>query len=261
MNTRLPSHKDLEAMGASAASGDLMFTASLRDYDVLRITRRLDERVINVLKAYPNEIFLTGGFIRAIVAGEPPNDVDLIVKDIHVAGVAAGQLQGDSKRPVIKTDNAYTLPKYRPVVQVIHRWTYDNPKACLAEFDFTIACAALWWDGSAWRSLCHDNFYSDLAAKRLVYLAPQRHEDAGGSMLRLLKFYRRGYTAPLTTVAAVMTRTFAGVRDQALVRWTYDDGLEDADIARYVTGLLHEVDPEIDPDHIVHEPGTPAAEE
>jgi len=239
-----------------------MFDHALQDYDVLRITRRLPSEVVDVLKAYPEEVFLTGGFIRSVVAGEVINDIDLIVKDIHVAGVVAGQLQGSSKKKVVKTDNAYTITRFRPAVQVIHRWTYDSAAACLAEFDFTIACSALWWaekangGKGAWFSLCHSDFYADLAAKRLVYLAPKRHEDAGGSMLRLLKFYRRGYTAPLTTVAGVITRTVAGVQDRALVRWA-DEDLEDEDIARYVTGLLHEVDPDIDPDHIVHEPGTP----
>jgi hypothetical protein len=234
-----------------------MFSSCLRDYDVLRVTRRLDARVVNILKAYPGEVFLTGGFIRAVIAGEPVNDVDLVVKDIHVAGVVAGQLQGDSKERVVSTENAYTLTRYRPVVQVITRWVYDTPAAALNEFDFTVACAAVWYEGGAWRSLCHDHYYADLAAKRLVYLAPQRHEDAGGSMLRLLKFYRRGYTAPLSTVAAVMTRTFAGVKPHARIEWA-DGDLGDEIIAKYVTGLLHEVDPNIDPDHIVHEPGPPA---
>jgi hypothetical protein len=231
-------------------------TSALQDYDVLRASRILDPAVIAILKAYPDEVFICGGFLRSVIAREPINDIDLIVKDANTAALVAGILHGDSRKRLIKTDNAYTITRFTPVVQVIHRWTYSSPVAALAEFDFTIAQAALWWGADGvWKSACSDRYYADLAAKRLVYVAPARTEDAGGSLLRLLKFYQRGYRAPLTSVGAVVARLVRDVRDEV---WLLErDPAWEARTARVLTGLLNEVDPNIDPDHICHEPATP----
>ena len=50
--------------------------------------------------------------------------------------------------------------------------------------------------GGEYVGLCNIRFYPDLAARRLVYTSPLRNEDAGGSILRVLKFYQRGYRIP-----------------------------------------------------------------
>ena len=62
----------------------------------------------------------------------------------------------------------------------------------------------------SWLGICSDTFYEDLCAKRLVYTKPERLEDAGGSMLRLLKYTARGYRATLDSVAAVAARWVMG---------------------------------------------------
>jgi hypothetical protein len=144
------------------------------------------------------------------------------------------------------TQNAHTVPRKRGIaIQFIHRWSYDAVSDLLQSFDFTIACGAFWYyDG--WRSLCHDRFYQDLAAKRLIYTSPKRNEDAGGSMLRVLKFYQRGYRIPLDSMGAVIARLIGGVRD---IGGTTEDYR-----AHVITGLLREVDPAIDPTHIAHLP-------
>lgn len=222
------------------------FSATLLHLDLAWCVRRLPGEVIAVLKKYPGRVFVTGGFIRACIAREAINDIDLIVDNPELAAAITLDLQG--KRPAIRTANAYTLTRFKPAVQIIHRWTYADPASCLREFDFTIACAAIWWDGKSWLSLTHDRFYADLAAKRIVYLAPVRHEDAGGSFLRLLKFTQRGYRAPLDSQGAIIARLVRDVRQSALA----EDGEEG--LARVITGLLCEIDPLLDPDHIAHMP-------
>ena len=97
-----------------------------------------------------------------------------------------------------------------------------------------------------WCSACDPRFYADLAAKRLVYRSPERNEDAGGSMLRVLKFYQRGYRIPLDSLGAVIARLIQGVKDPIL--------LNEPKLARTLSGLLREVDPDIDPNHIAHLP-------
>ena len=224
-------------------------TTTLEKLDLVWCVRNLPEEVLKALKENPGRLFLTGGHIRARVANERVNDIDLIAATPELAAKVALELQG--RAPAKKTDNAYTLTRFRPVVQVIHRWTYPDPASCLKEFDYTIACAAIWWEEGNWHSLVHPRFYADLAAKRLVYLAPVRHEDAGGSLLRLLKFYQRGYRAPLDTVGAVVARLVKGVNFEHPGSLANDG---EAGLALVLTGLLREVDPLLAPDHAAHLP-------
>jgi hypothetical protein len=111
-------------------------------------------------------------------------------------------------------------------------------------------------ENSGWRSVSDSRFYSDLAAKRLVYTMPQRNEDAGGSMLRVLKYYQRGYRIPIDSLGSVMARLMMGVRYRAIEendekRW--HEPLE-IKLGEEITRLLREVDPDIDPKHISHLP-------
>ncbi len=243
----------------------------LHPQDLLWCVKRLPRDLIKLLKENPSKLFVAGGYIRSRITNEEVNDIDLFVKDKEDAKLVAlayaimADRQAEVTPEVITvatkrlftTDNAITIKGSRPTVQVIHRWTFDTPKDCIASFDFTIACAAFWWDGEKWDSACHPEYYQDLAAKRLIYTAPTRMEDAGGSMLRVLKFYQRGYRIPINSLGRVVARLMKGVKpahDEARANGVFDDSEEF--LAKIVTGLLHEVDPNIDPDHIAHLPST-----
>lgn len=221
----------------------------LSHHDLLQCVRRLPVQVRNLLKERP-DLMVAGGYIRACVAGEKVSDIDIMCpsKDAGAAcALLLSKAAGDAK--IHKTDNALTV-KLRPVpAQFITRWTFATPKDALASFDFTIACSAFWWDGKKWCSATHPEFYADLAAKRLVYLAPVREEEAGGSMLRILKFYQRGYRIPLDSLGAVMARMVKELNFKHL-----EDFAHEARVGKVLTGLLREVDPNIDPDHISHLP-------
>ena len=212
--------------------------------------RRLPRKVLAMLKE--RHLFLAGGFIRACISSEPPSDVDLFAPTKEAAEAAGRALAGNDHR-FFATENAYTVTGIgRLPIQFIHRWTYQSPSDLLPTFDFTVARAAIWWhDVGGWKTLCDERFYADLAAKRLVYCSPIRNEDAGGSMLRVLKFYQKGYRIPLDSLAAVVTRLVGGVKDIGAV---FERG--DVEVTRILTGLLHEVDPDIDPTHLAHLPAT-----
>lgn len=140
------------------------------------------------------------------------------------------------------TDNAITLTRFKPAVQLVHRWNFAAPEDMLEAFDFTIAQAAIWCKKSnnflhspVWTSLAAPDYYSDLAAKRLVYTWPKDAEP-GGSLLRLLKYYRKGYLAPLATIAAIIGST--------TVKYSLDcDNAENA--AAELEQKLHEIDPNV----------------
>lgn len=217
--------------------------SQLNQHDLQWCLRRAPKQVLELMKEH-SDIIVGGGFVRSCVANEKINDIDLFCHSKEAARAYATILAGTGK--VYETGNAFTVSRKRGMsVQFIHRWTFADPQTLLQSFDFTIACGAF-WHYKGWNSLCHDRFYEDLAAKRLVYQAPKRNEDAGGSMLRVLKFYQRGYRIPLDSMGAVIARLLTGVRDI--------ETLDEDRRARILTGLLREVDPAIDPSHIAHLP-------
>lgn len=218
--------------------------------DLNMIVRRMPKKLLDTMKSekWHGKIFLGGGFIRGVIACEKINDVDLFLSDKLDCGILGGEL---AERPtdLHKTDNALTI-KARVPIQIITRWLFDKPEDVAMSFDFTVCCAVIWFDGKKWLSYCDDRFYIDLASKRLVYRVPERNEDAGGSMLRVLKYYQRGYRIPLDSLASVIARLMKDV-DLTLIR----NGLKDeAQVSKCVTGLLREVDPNIDVNHDSHLP-------
>lgn len=240
---------------------------SLEHQDLQWVLRRTPKHVLRLLKERAGTIMVGGGFIRSVIANEPVNDIDLFVGSLLEAQFAAqylttafGPLSKD-----YKSKNAFTVTGGPTTVQIIHRWTYQTPEQLMSSFDFTIAMTGYWWERSSgvglgndnslreagWRSVCDPRFYSDLAAKRIRYTSPARNEDAGGSMLRVLKFYQKGYRIPLDSMAAVVARLTKAVR-------THNQS--EVELAKKLTGLLYEVDPSIDPNHIAHLPAAQAAE-
>ena len=241
----------------------------LDQQDLNWVLRTLPRAVVELMQEHGTRLVLSGGFIRSSVSGERANDIDLFCKSAEDAKLFADKLAGGKKK-VMGTGNAYSLRKVGGhFVQFIHRWTYDNPPDILESFDFTIACASVWYDprtevnyncDGAWCSLVDDNFYSDLAAKRLVYRAPKRNEDAGGSMLRVLKFYQRGFRIPLDSLGAVIARLVDGVeyKQVEVVAGVGESSIGGATTeerwAKIITGLLRVVDPAVDPEHESHLP-------
>ena len=205
--------------------------------------RRLPKDVVAMLKENPNKVFISGGYIRSCVSGEKVNDIDIFAESKEKAELLARRLT-DKYHRLIETDNAFTVLGYKYTIQIIHRWTFDSPEQCIQSFDFTIAKSAIWSDGKEYKSLIDERFYVDLAAKRLTYCNPCRNEDAGGSILRMFKFYQRGYRSPLTSIAGVIARLVQKLEDKG--EWTEENN------TKIICGLLREVDPDIDPEHIAH---------
>ena len=239
----------------------------LNPHDLNWAVRLLPIRVRNQMITYGPRLVLGGGFVRSTVSGEKPNDIDLFTQTTEDAKLFAGELAKEAKKgEPHETGNALSVKlSPRHFVQYIHRWTYPSPAFLIESFDFTIACSALWFESGKWTSLVDDEFYSDLAAKRLVYRSPQRNEDAGGSMLRVLKFYQRGFRIPLDSLGAVIARLVDGVDPKGVEVIEGRDFIGGSLIgntteqrwAHIITGLLREVDPVIDPEHFSHLPSVP----
>ena len=208
----------------------------LDNYDIHFCIKRLPKRLKELMIKHGEQIIVAGGFIRAVIANEHISDIDVFAGDKKRSEELAMELM-NNKRELHYTDNAITVKSFRIPIQFIHRWVYDTPLGVLQSFDFSICQVAIWYNKEAkkWSSQCADNFYPDLAAKRLIYLSPVRNEDAGGSLLRVLKYYQRGYRIPLDSFGAVLARLFESIE--------WNSAMAEHDIAKLITGLLVEVDP------------------
>lgn len=237
---------------------------TLTFHDLQFALLRAPRALLSVMKRpeWNGKVFVGGGFLRSIVTRDEINDVDVFVgskaeadelaRDIIRMPLESWNRPRDRKEAgVFITDNAITLTAKEPKIQIIHRWVFKVGQDVADSFDFTCCCAVFWWDDQ-WRSYCDERFYPDVAAKRLVYRSPVRNEEAGGSALRLLKYYRKGYCAPIDSFAAVIARL---IKDIEIVG---DDKIgtliTEVELTRIITGLLREVDPAIDPTHVAHLP-------
>lgn len=224
----------------------------LNAYDLAWCVRRLPHKLRELMKQ--ENIIVSGGYVRASILNEPINDVDLFTNDKSYAKELALEIVEGKEKKLKISDNAITIIGFKHTIQFITRWTYEKPQDIIASFDFTICQASFWWDHycTKWCSFCSDSFYQDLAAKRLIYTEPIREEEPGGSMLRILKYYQRGYKITLDSLSRIITRLASGVRyDEIMVDRGYE--LNTEQFQKVIKGLLREVDPNIDPDHIIHE--------
>lgn len=182
------------------------------------------------------KIFLGGGFIRALVARETPKDIDLFGQSKEQLKESADLILAQRNRGRIHTsENAFTLLEPgRTPVQFITKWLYDDPYDLVRSFDFTVCQAVVWHsrNDEKWYGVAADNFYVDLASKRLRYTQPVRKELAGGSMMRVLKYLQRGYVISPEDMAKVMDRCVAGIAQETGV-----------DTWKVIAGRLREVDP------------------
>lgn len=221
---------------------------ALSTNDLNHVVRRIPKDVREMLSKYQGTLFLGGGFIRAIVAGEQPADIDLFgVSKEHLKKIAE-ELQslrgGKQHCRLHHTKNAITVICLgRTTVQFITRWTFEEAEDVVRSFDFTVCQAAVYRDGpekhAPWKSVTGNAFYRDLAARRLVYTAPIRDEDAGGSLLRAIKYIKRGYVMQIGSLAGCIARLNSALDEKRCP--TSDEGFS----RQVLHGLLEEVDPSI----------------
>jgi hypothetical protein len=181
---------------------------ALTDTDLKLVISRIPKDVCSIMMRYP--IIMGGGFIRSVIAGEEVQDIDIFGDNSDVLNDCADRLVSSRRNIGSRkhhTPNAITVVSVgRMPVQFITRWLYNDPVTLMGSFDFTVCRATLAFRSGKWISCVDQDFYSDLAASRLVYRYPQREEDAGGSILRVRKFLSRGYNIQPPSLAGVIAR-------------------------------------------------------
>ena len=167
-------------------------------------------------------------------------------------------LNAGTQDGLMKTKNAYTLLTRKPKLQFITRWVYEHPRDVIGDLDFTVCCAVIWYDTTdkKFKSACHDLYYEDLSARRLRYTSPSRIEEVGGSALRILKYYNKGYKITLESYGRVIARLVSGWNDfegeDGKLLNQLDPSYEEFNAAVFA-GLMKEVDPGSVTERDVHE--------
>lgn len=185
----------------------------LKDKDVQKVVDKLPYELIDLMKA--EGIFLAGGAIHAVIAGEEVKDFGMFTTSKEYARrLTEWLISSFNNEDYLETENAFTVKDCMgliPDIQFIHRWTFNNEWELIGSFDYTIAQAAIWFENGDWKSVAAPSFYDDLEAKQLVYTAPDREEEPGGSLLRMRKFLRMGYDISSYDMAKVISRLLNGV--------------------------------------------------
>lgn len=175
--------------------------------DLAAVVGRIPPALRAQMHAHP--ILVAGGFVRSVIAHERVSDVDVFGPTPEMCKTLAAELAALSGVTVIDTDYASTVPG-RPPVQYVHRWTFASARELMDHFDFRIVQAAVFFDGQAWRGETAEGFYEDVAAKRLTYVPGDEPES---SLLRVVKYARRGYHVAPEELAAVVDQIKSMNRD------------------------------------------------
>jgi hypothetical protein len=170
---------------------------------------------------------LAGGCIRdLLILNEQPKDYDLFFPNNRMVDRAVDYMQNSDHFPYVvagiyKTVNAVSVRVMVGAssicIQLIKRWSYEEPTQVSEQFDFTAVAAGCWYEGTRLITHVHPLFLHDAANKILRYMAPVREEDPAGSLLRVIKFLKRGYDISAAELAAVMARCVAACEDEELV--------------------------------------------
>jgi hypothetical protein len=153
-----------------------------------------------------------GGFVRDIVSGKEPKDIDVFCNtDSTVHGIQdflEWEIDGARTK---ENKNSVTIDSFIETItpiQIVNRWYVWPPEELVKTFDWGICQAAVYWDGRQWQGVCTQAFIDDLANAAATYMSPNRDEDPGASVLRMVKLARKGYTITEESIAGCLGRMF-----------------------------------------------------
>jgi hypothetical protein len=184
-----------------------------------RATALLPVPVRNLLETAGEAVTVAGGFLRALASPkkEVINDIDLFFSRESAVYDALDYLRA---YPLIVGASEHKTPRSislrapggaYPLIQLITHDYFVSNGALLDSFDYTISKACLWYNPnrSCFMGLMHHAFISDVTCGRLVYTNPVRKEQPASALLRMLKFYNKGYTVDNENMAAILARVCA----------------------------------------------------
>lgn len=175
----------------------------------------LPDEIRGVLMKLGPGLCVAGGFVRDTLLGEEPKDIDLFGTGVKVVADAITVLEKLGYKRVSDTRNAVTfLSPEGPKVQVIRRVYYPTHEALVDSFDFSICQTAVWWAGDRFVGYCTEAFSEDIVNGKARYTAPERDEDPGASVLRMVRFAGRGFEVPQEDIENCLARFYAKLAEE-----------------------------------------------
>ncbi len=133
--------------------------------------------------------FVAGGFVRDVIAGSSPRDLDIYVRNQESAAELQAALRlGNWTLDRIGLVSASWRDSRGHVVQVI-KAEAESAADCIRRFDLTICCAAV--DLPTPLTYCSVTFLADINERRLVINRPAFPVD---TLRRIARFVNEGYS-------------------------------------------------------------------
>jgi hypothetical protein len=163
---------------------------------VTMIATALPEEVRAILIKHGPNLCVAGGFCRDTLTGHDPKDIDVFSVSRVALDEAIGKLNVFPTYGYEITPNTETFicDGIGPDIQFITRTYLRDHYNAILSFDFSICQVGIWYDQEkGWIGMASDAFLEDLPKFRMRYMAPDRDEDPGASIMRAFKFSRRGF--------------------------------------------------------------------
>jgi hypothetical protein len=202
--------------GFNFGNGDFWVMGSILIHPdlVANITKQLPEDVKKLLQHIGPGICVAGGFCRDAFFGECPKEVDIFgTKDVDIFGASEETL-----REAIDWFG-WNCKEYDNGVMMANSRTfkarYDQevqPVQLIESFDWSVCQCAVYTVqkmsavAMGGYGICTKAFGEDIQAGKLHYTAPERDEDPGASVLRMMKLTRRGFKPTEDSIARCIGR-------------------------------------------------------
>ena len=176
----------------------------LKPWDVLRVLASLPDPVRRLMVSEPTRV-LAGGFIRDILAGDEPKDLDVFCATRQESDWCALLLAGPLGE-VRNSTFSRTVDSDLPVQFVFYREFLDA-EDLISQFDFRACAAGIYWcpNRREFVGVCVSGFYGDLEAKRLTFLHQQKDAGSLVPLKRALHLATKGWKLPDESVAGILT--------------------------------------------------------
>lgn len=186
-----------------------------RDFTML-VVDALPRDVRELLVEVGPKLMVAGGFPRDVMSAASPKDIDLFAVNKLDLEAAADLFDWTDQYSRKRTANAITFKNHAgglDVQFVIRDFRLDHYNTLLS-FDYTICQVGVYHDpDKGWVGIASEAFLVDFPNFEMHYTAPERDEDPGANVLRLLKFVSRGWKVGEADVAKVIGRFVSRLQD------------------------------------------------
>lgn len=206
---------------------------------VKNIVAKLPEDVKRLLEHFGSGLTVAGGFCRDAFIGEEPKDVDIFAVSPEILAEALLWFKTEAKdyqlerqktnsvNFVSNFDDEQACFKDVAPVQFINRVFFPMHGELIRSFDWSICQIAVYYileDG--WKGICTQEFGKDIQSETLHYTAPDRDEDPGASVLRMMRFTQRGWKPTEESIARCLGRFTSVIAGDILSPVTEEDYTE-----------------------------------